>query len=385
MCTLKAPRALQSERPVVTKPRLLLLNWRDPWHPGAGGAEHVTLRIAERLASQGWYIEWFSAAYKGARSQETRGNITYVRGGSSATVHLLAFIRYAWRRDFTVVVDQVNTIPFLTPFYAARSVAFFHQLAREVWLYEGGMFGRLGFLAEPLYLMPYRQHPVITISPSSAESLRQIGLKGEARVIPVAVDEAAEDAVPKKRQPRDIAVIGRLTPSKRVEESIHAAAILRQTGWRGTLHIVGSGRERYRHRLERLVEKRHLQDHVVFHGRVSDAKREALLRESSVLWMTSAREGWGLVVTEAARHGTPSVVYNVPGLQDSVTDGITGRVIEPRPQYLAAATNEVFESYDRFASAALDASRKLSWERTASSFSKALLELARLDMTNGSV
>jgi glycosyltransferase involved in cell wall biosynthesis len=52
---------------------------------------------------------------------------------------------------------------------------------------------------------------------------------------------------------------------------------------------------------------------------------------------TSIREGWGLMVTEAHAHGTPSVVYDRPGLRDSTTDGADGLVVNPDPSDLAAA------------------------------------------------
>ena len=48
------------------------------------------------------------------------------------------------------------------------------------------------------------------------------------------------------------------------------------------------------------------------------------MAEAHVLLMTSVREGWGLVVTEANACGTPAVVYNVPGLRDSVRNEETG-------------------------------------------------------------
>jgi len=40
-----------------------------------------------------------------------------------------------------------------------------------------------------------------------------------------------------------------------------------------------------------------------------------LLQKSHVLAVTSVKEGWGLVVTEANPQGTPAVVYNVDGLR----------------------------------------------------------------------
>lgn len=35
-------------------------------------------------------------------------------------------------------------------------------------------------------------------------------------------------------------------------------------------------------------------------------------------------EGWGLVVTEAAARYTPAIGFDVPGLRDSIEDGVTG-------------------------------------------------------------
>ncbi len=356
--------------------RLLLLNWRDPWHPRAGGAEHLTWRVVERLAAAGWTVEWFSGAYPGAAPAELREGVRFVRAGGAMTVHLHAFLRYARRKDFDLVIDEINTIPFFTPWYGARSIALIFQLAREVWLYEGGALGRMGFAAEPLYLRPYRTTPVITISASSAQTLRGIGLRGPLRIIPIAVDEPADPEVPVKTTPRDLLVVGRVTPSKRIEESIEAAAVLRAGGWGGQLRIVGNGPAAYRAALERRIARLGLGGTVSFTGRVDDDARRALMRAASVLWMTSAREGWGLVVTEAARHGTPAVVYDVPGLRDAVAEGVSGRVVAGSPGALADATRDVFADFDAFARRALDRARPLSWDATAAAFADAVEELA---------
>jgi len=53
--------------------------------------------------------------------------------------------------------------------------------------------------------------------------------------------------------------------------------------------------------------------------------------------MTSVREGWGLVVTEANACGTPAIVYDVPGLRDAVIHERTGLVVAPEPGCLAEA------------------------------------------------
>jgi glycosyltransferase involved in cell wall biosynthesis len=356
--------------------RVLILNWRDPWHPRAGGAELVTLRVAERLARSGWDVEWFSAAYPGCSTGEIRHGIRFVRAGSQLTVHLRAAARYRGTRRFDIVVDEINTIPFYAHRYVAvPTVAYVNQLAGDVWRYEApALLGSLGMLAEPLYLRPYRDVPVISISKSSVETMRAIGLCGPMHVVAMSVDEEADDAVPEKSLPRDIVVLGRVTPSKRIEHAIDAAQALRAGGWAGNLLIVGSGDARYTAKLERYARER-LGERVQFMGRVTNEARTRVLRTASCLWMTSVREGWGLAVTEAARHGTPAVVYAVPGLVDSVSDGKTGYVVEQRPAALAAATAKLFaDSFAAFSAAALEGSRNLDWDGTARHFEEVLRE-----------
>lgn len=356
--------------------RLLMLSWRDQWHPAGGGAELITYRVLQGLVSDlGWEAEWFSAAYPGARPEENRDGIRFVRQGSQATVHLLARKRYGDCRSFDIVVDQTNTIPFWTPLYAKTPVTLFiFQLAREVWLYEGPpLLKRLGYWTEPLLLRPYRHVPAITESESTAQSLRDIGLVGPISIVPICVDDLGVETPPKKNDAQDIVVLGRLVPSKRVEESIKAAGALRALGWNGTLHVVGTGETRYTRSVETLAMS--LNVRARFHGRVSDSERKELLSASTLLWMTSAREGWGLVVTEAARHWTPSVVYDSPGLRDSVRNRRTGLVVPPDHRELAKATKELLDDRPRlgeYTSAARRFSLEFSWRRTCKEFERAL-------------
>jgi hypothetical protein len=72
---------------------------------------------------------------------------------------------------------------------------------------------------------------------------------------------------------------------------------------------------------------------VEFFGRVSDAEKIDRMARAHALVVTSVREGWGLVVTEAAAHGTPSIAYDVPGLRDSVIAS-GGILVEPHPRTL---------------------------------------------------
>ena len=75
-------------------------------------------------------------SHRGHPSDEILDGIRIVRRGRQWTVHARAWLWLRRRLDeFDVVVDQVNTIPFLTPLYVPkvkRRLLIF-QLAREYW------------------------------------------------------------------------------------------------------------------------------------------------------------------------------------------------------------------------------------------------------------
>lgn len=357
--------------------RLLLLNWRDPWHPKAGGAEIMTLRLLEEMARRGWDIEWFSAAYEGAANHERRGGIRYVRSGSQISVHWAAYQRYRQHQPYDVVVDEINTIPFFTPLYfRLPQLALMFQLAREVWFYEAPPpLSFAGYALEPLYLQAYRNTPIASISPSSLKSFRAIGLRGRMEIVPISCDEEAIAQANIKNTGPDIVMVSRVTKSKRIHHGISAAALMASRGWNGNLHIVGAGDKDYLRRLQYLTPEP-LRDRIIFHGRVSDIERKTLLTDAAVLWMTSHREGWGLVITEAARRGTPAVVYAVPGLCDAVENGVTGYVTAPTPAALADATLRLLSGpIDAFAQNALEKSLSYTWGHSADRFEAVLRDV----------
>jgi glycosyltransferase involved in cell wall biosynthesis len=92
--------------------------------------------------------------------------------------------------------------------------------------------------------------------------------------------------------------------------------------------------------------------------------------------MTSVREGWGLVVTEANALGTPAVVYDAPGLRDSTRDGETGLVCkENSPRALAQAIVALDAApgmYARLRESAWGSAKSLSWDLTARAAWKAV-------------
>lgn len=93
------------------------------------------------------------------------------------------------------------------------------------------------------------------------------------------------------------------------------------------LNIVGEGD--LKPELERLVAELHLVSKVIFHGRVSDAKKESLLKDCSIMAMPSRGEGFGIVYLEAMRFGRPCLVSNCDAGQEVVSPPEAGLAVDP--------------------------------------------------------
>jgi len=234
---------------------------------------------------------------------------------------------------FDVAIDEVNTLPFLSRlFMPNKTMVWMHQLAREVWLSEAPrVVGSIGYWAEAALLSIYRRNPIMTISDSSAQSFRDFGLRGPINVAEISLSApvAGESEAVRGR----IGYVGRLAPSKRVDHIIRALCIVKDVVPEAHLVVVGSGAENETVRLHKLAQALGVGSRIRFCGRISQDERNREMALFDLLAMTSQREGWGLVVSEAARYGVPSVAYPVPGLVDAVQHGQTGiitDVAEPR-------------------------------------------------------
>jgi glycosyltransferase involved in cell wall biosynthesis len=300
----------------------------------------VTFEIARRLVHEGNYVEWFSATFPGGAPEETLDGVRIIRKGRQWTVHWAAYRRYrrVLSQQFDVVVDEVNTIPFFTPLWAGiPSVMFIHQLAREVWWYESPFpINAIGYVAEPFYLRLYQKVPVVTVSQSTKDDLLRLGFKSRITIIPEGIEPIGELPAAKCSEPTFL-YVGRLARSKRVGDILEAMAQFRDEAQQGSLWLVGSGSERYRESLVKRARHLGISDNVRFCGRVSPAEKHRLMAQAHALLLTSVREGWGLVVTEANACGTPAIVYDVPGLRDSVRHESTGLIVPPKTRSLSDA------------------------------------------------
>jgi glycosyltransferase involved in cell wall biosynthesis len=319
--------------------RILVFNWKDLAHPLAGGAEVVTEEVARVLVRRGHSVTLFAARVAGRPERETIEGVEVVRRGGRLGVYRAA--RRFWssegRGRYDVVVDEINTRPFLTPRFVGDTpiVALIHQLAREIWFYETpfpvSVVGR--YVLEPRWLRAYRDVPALTVSQSSADSLARYHGWRNVTVIPEGLNPHPVPGPPKEPDPT-VVFLGRLVAMKQPEDALEGFAVLSRQIPTARLWMIGDGPL-----LRRL--RKHAPESVSFLCRIERGELRERLARAHVLVATSVREGWGLNVSEAAACGTPAIGYAVPGLVDSLTAS-GGATVAPSPEGLGEALVDFF-------------------------------------------
>jgi glycosyltransferase involved in cell wall biosynthesis len=218
----------------------------------------------------------------------------------------------------------------------------------EVWSdsywrrYLGGVGGRVGGLVQRLCaLVPQRAY---CFSELHAQRLREEGLRGAVTVLRGLYGEQTPPAVAIEADPV-VLFAGRLIPEKQAPLGVRAIARARQRieGLQG--EFLGDGPERAA--LEAEIERERMQGVIRARGFTDAETLDREMRRALCVLVPSRREGYGMVVVEAAARATPSVV--VAGEDNAaaelIAEGVNGTVAESSdPESIAAAIVRVHEA-----------------------------------------
>lgn len=320
--------------------KILILNWKDPKNPKAGGAELVTMEHAKAWTKVGHEIVWFTSLFPNSKKKESFNGVEIIRRGNIITVYFLAPLFYFFSRNkFDVVIDEIHGIPFFTPLYVGKpkKIAFIHEVAGEIWDYMYPFpLNKIGKIIEKSYFNLYKTIPFWTDAPSTVEDLVSHGiLRKNCVAIPCPVSNSIITKLPTKEKNPTYIFVSRLVKMKGIENVLEAFSIIYKNNPKSRLWLVGGGNAGYIQHLknkikslEKVANIKDLNSGIKFFGKVSEEKKLKLMRRAHLLLHASVKEGWGLVVLEAASQGTPSVVFKVAGLVDSVQDGKTGIIVK---------------------------------------------------------
>jgi L-malate glycosyltransferase len=200
----------------------------------------------------------------------------------------------------------------------------------------------------------------IADSSFNAADLRQAGIDVTV-VVPLLLD--VPSAPPPLREPRAktlIVTVGRVAPSKRIDDVIRVFALYRRyRAPEAKLTVVGpeDDFEEYRERLE-LLGGSLAAGAVRFTGRVTTEERDAWYSSASAYLSMSAHEGFCAPLIEALGHGTPVVARKAGAVSETLSGA--GVVIADRDLALfAEALHEVASGQDTRAALRRASERRL--------------------------
>lgn len=367
---------------------ILIFNWKDIKNPEAGGAEVIAFEYARRLVKDGHTVTFFSRAFIDSFAHEVIDGVRIIRKGNRVTVYFRALQYYLQlRRKPDKVIDMINTLCWQTPLYISskKRIAYVNQLAKEVFFYELPFpLSWLSYLLERFEYISYKQTDFLCYSKSTKSDLIHFGIpKEKINIFPLGVDHDRYVPGPKRSKTPLFIFVARLVKMKRADICIKAMKYVVQKHRTAKLAIIGNGPEE--ENLFVLIKKLGLEKNVSVINKnnffIEKTPRDIKLKfmqEAWALLLPSVKEGWGMVVTEAAGCGTPSIVTNVTGLRDSVKHNKTGLVISKKPSVneLAKEMIKIVEDTalrERLSTHAVEWSKEFTWDKSYSSFKKLLL------------
>lgn len=358
---------------------ILIFSWRGPKHPNAGGAEISTHEHAKGWVKAGHKVTLFTSSYKNAKDEEIIDKVNIIRRGSQVLgVHIEAVKWYLFgnHSKFDVVIDQFHGIPFFTPlFINIKKIGFIHEVTKEVW--------KLNPWPKPFNLIPatlgtffeslifkifYKNIPFITVSESTKKDLIKWGIsKNQITIIHNGFNFINVSGVNKEKE-KTILFLGALSKDKGIEGALKAFALIEKQEKKWQLWVIGKSDNKYLKKIKLQCKTLNIDKKVKFWGFVSENKKFELLLKVHVVINPSIREGWGLVVIEAASVGVPTVAFNVPGLRDSIVDDRTGIIctnntIEDLARNILELINDK-KGYKEICRNAISWSKNFSWKKS---------------------
>lgn len=316
-----------------------------------GGGERQYRAFAESLARSGYDVDYLTAD-QGSGEPLTAAEFTVVpvspalrlydeNGVRRTGTAVLFALRLGWallrrrRRYGAVIVSGLPALNVLTARAALLGsgttlvVDYLEVWGRRQWAeYAGRVVGALAWAVQRVAIA---LTPVATChSALTAGRLRAEGFRGRLLRSPGLIegDTKPDARTGEAADPPYVVYVGRHIPDKRVETIPAAAAVAREKVPELRLVILGSGPSTSD--IRAAVADADAASWTELPGFVSEDDLHRIVGGASAVVNPSQREGYGLVVVEAARHGVPVVLVEDPNnaateLVDPGTNGAVAR------------------------------------------------------------
>ena len=355
------PRRAERDRPLAGARVCVVYDCIFPWT--IGGAERWYRGLCDRLATAGAQVTYLTRRQWAGDPPEiagievvavSRGDLYHPDGRRRSGPPLRFGAGVLWwlarhRRDldavhlanfpyFSLIAARVALAGTATPVY----VDWFEVWPWSFWRrYAGGAAGVVGFAVQRLCLALSPR--ALVFWAHTARRLSARGHRGRITVLPgllPAPDPAVEPALVPPASPTMV-FAGRFIADKGVRLLPEALELARHSLPELRLVLAGEGPER--EALSEELSRRGLGGAADLAGKLDDEGLRRLLSTASCVVVASVREGYGMMVAEAAALGTPCVVAAHPenAAVGHVAEGVNGFVVEPTPSGIAAGVVRV--------------------------------------------
>ncbi len=309
---------------------LLLINWRCPRNPLAGGAEVYAYEIFRRLVKMGYKVTYLAERSNLPPEEEVEG-IKFIRIGGKNTFNFSVYRsiqEIVARNNFDLIIDDLNKIPFYSPYFI-RDIpvlaVLMHLFRRAIYKETSFFLASYVYFAENLIPKVYENNYFAVLSESTKRDLISLfkrDISGRIKVIPPGVDTHFFRPDFSKKGERIILHCGRLKRYKSTDHLLLATRLLSFQRRDFKVVIVGEGDDLPR--LKKMTKDLEITDIVEFTGYITEEEKLDLYQRARFLVENSVKEGWGLIAIEANACGTPVLAARSPGLIDAVAEGKSG-------------------------------------------------------------
>jgi len=332
-----------------------------------GGAQRWYRNLAERLAARGHEVtyltlrQWPEGENAGVPGVDVRAvgpRMELYAEGRRRTLPPLVFgLGVLWHllwRGGRYDVVHTGSMPYfsLLACAALRPVRRYRLFVDwiEVWTrpywreYAGAVVGEIGWRIQRLGARTH--HRAFAFARLHADRLKELGHSGEVTVLNGLYAGNGASGSAGVRSPV-VVFAGRHIPEKDVPSLVPAVALARERIPELRAEIYGDGPDH--DEVVALLAQHGLDGAATAPGFVASETVQEAIGRAMCFVLPSRREGYGLVVVEAAAAGTPTVVVAHPdnAAVELVDDGENGIVVgSPDPEDLAAAIVRVHEEGD---------------------------------------
>ena len=216
-------------------------------------------------------------------------------------------------------------------------------------IHGGDLFGLRQKFAVFLRKFVYQRAKGLTVVSSAMKCLviHEGGLNEYTKIIPMGVDLRRQFyPLQTYRTTNEILFVGRLVEKKGLIYLLKAMPKILERFPQTQLTVIGDGPEL--NKCKHLVSHINIASHVKFIGAIANEKLPDYYRRSGIVVFPSIidvkgdQEGFGLVLVEAMGCGCAVVTTNLKAMQDIVTDGVNGMVVDEKSSdQIADAVNKL--------------------------------------------